>query len=144
MQADPTIEIETALNGQLAIDLILADPNPSSFDIIFTDLHMPVLDGYQVRHDLLITNPLFQTAKELRRLASEGTINLENSIVLALSAIAPREFKNDFYQDRPLFDLFSKQAQHSFLLPNLSVVEKPISYTELKTLLLRPSTMLGQ
>ena len=60
------IHIDTALNGQLAIDKVCQyveqqDDQPGSnltfgdsqkpvkpYDFIFLDIHMPVLDGYQV------------------------------------------------------------------------------------------------
>jgi CheY-like chemotaxis protein len=43
--------IKQALNGQEALDIInssenLIRGNRSKFDIIFLDLHMPVLDGF--------------------------------------------------------------------------------------------------
>ncbi len=45
--------IKQALNGQEALDIInsqenLSIDNKCIFDIIFLDLHMPVLDGFQV------------------------------------------------------------------------------------------------
>ena len=43
---DPNLEITTALNGQVALDRVLEG---ITFDIIFLDLNMPVLDGFQVR-----------------------------------------------------------------------------------------------
>jgi CheY-like chemotaxis protein len=44
--------IKQALNGQEALDIITSRENlighsRSKFDIIFLDLHMPVLDGFQ-------------------------------------------------------------------------------------------------
>ncbi|ULQ58760.1 response regulator [Brucepastera parasyntrophica] len=41
---DTGIEVECAENGQLALDLFEA--NPERYDIIFMDIHMPILDGY--------------------------------------------------------------------------------------------------
>lgn len=53
-QADSEIMIDTALNGQLALDQIIAVNSDSHFyDVLFIDLHMPVLDGYQVRSTLI-------------------------------------------------------------------------------------------
>lgn len=43
---DPNLEITTALNGQVALDRVLEG---ITFDIIFLDLNMPVLDGFQAR-----------------------------------------------------------------------------------------------
>lgn len=46
-------KIITAMNGQEALDKILLDPQNladdgrrSKFDLIFLDLHMPILDGF--------------------------------------------------------------------------------------------------
>lgn len=46
-------KIKTAMNGQEALDQILLEPNnlandgrQSKFDLIFLDLHMPILDGF--------------------------------------------------------------------------------------------------
>jgi CheY-like chemotaxis protein len=43
---DPRISVITALNGDLAVQTVLASPHP--FSHILLDLHMPVMDGYQV------------------------------------------------------------------------------------------------
>ncbi len=55
------LKIKTALNGQEAIDIITDNSNlmngrkQSKYNIIFLDLHMPVLDGFQV----IYTQPTF-------------------------------------------------------------------------------------
>lgn len=43
---DGCIDVETALNGIIALDMIKANAH---YDIILMDLHMPIKDGYQVR-----------------------------------------------------------------------------------------------
>ena len=57
---DKQFEVETALNGQLGLDAVLAKARTtsdgSSYDFIFLDLHMPVMDGFQVRS--LVINDL--------------------------------------------------------------------------------------
>ncbi len=54
-QECPEFSIETAMNGEEAIDRIMdvpcskaMDGSQKKFDFIFLDLHMPVLDGFQV------------------------------------------------------------------------------------------------
>ena len=44
---DETFEIDQALNGQLAIDLVLSKPD---YNMIFLDINMPVLNGFEVRY----------------------------------------------------------------------------------------------
>lgn len=39
------LQVETALNGQLAVDLVLGK-DPGYYNLIFMDIHMPVMDGY--------------------------------------------------------------------------------------------------
>ena len=43
--------VQLADNGQIALDLILAD-NAPTFDVILMDMQMPVLDGYQTTAEL--------------------------------------------------------------------------------------------
>ena len=45
--------IDTALNGQLAVEKVLLQEHESPFNYIFMDLQMPVMDGYQVRKTIL-------------------------------------------------------------------------------------------
>jgi CheY-like chemotaxis protein len=45
---EATVEIETALNGQLGVDAVLRN-SQTPFHFILLDLQMPVLDGYGVR-----------------------------------------------------------------------------------------------
>lgn len=44
-EVDPEFQVSTALNGQIALNLIKQN---GVFDIIFLDLNMPILNGYQV------------------------------------------------------------------------------------------------
>ena len=51
---NPRIVVEQAMNGQQAVEKVVARHNSVEqgvkryFDLIFLDLHMPVLDGYKV------------------------------------------------------------------------------------------------
>jgi CheY-like chemotaxis protein len=49
----PSFEVmlTTALNGQLAVDLVRSARQP--FNFILMDLQMPILDGYQVSETTL-------------------------------------------------------------------------------------------
>ena len=44
---DMQLEIVTALNGRIAVDTV-TQHSPAPFDIVFLDLQMPVMDGYDV------------------------------------------------------------------------------------------------
>lgn len=52
--SDVTFEIETAMNGQEALEVISLniskDNRMIKFDLIFIDLRMPILDGFQVHY----------------------------------------------------------------------------------------------
>ena len=50
------IEIKEALHGQAAIDVVKKSANP--FDLIIMDLHMPVLNGFEVFLSYYIINYL--------------------------------------------------------------------------------------
>jgi signal transduction histidine kinase/AmiR/NasT family two-component response regulator len=47
---DTHVTIECADNGKIAVDMFSADPN--RYDMIFMDLQMPVMDGYDATHDI--------------------------------------------------------------------------------------------
>jgi|LauGreDrversion4_2_1035121.scaffolds.fasta_scaffold1338713_1 CheY-like chemotaxis protein len=50
-QIDASMEIEQALHGKEALEKVLEmrrSPLKPYFDFIFLDIHMPVLDGYEV------------------------------------------------------------------------------------------------
>lgn len=56
---NPDIELDTALNGEFAITKILkkwqnGQRGNNFYDLIFMDLNMPVLDGYQVSFFFLL------------------------------------------------------------------------------------------
>lgn len=65
-------EVETAVNGQLAIDKLKTDPH---FNVILMDLHMPVLDG-------------IKASKEIRKMGIQIPI-------IALTADALSETRNE-------------------------------------------------
>ena len=63
-QFNPSIQIEQAMNGQEAVDKVLARSRP--FDIIFLDLHMPVLDGFKVGYVILtLVNRLLSSSESI-------------------------------------------------------------------------------
>ena len=95
---DMELEVVTALNGQIAVDTVTAH---APFDIVFLDLQMPVMDGYDA-------------AKRMRELAVEGTINLRATKIVALSATTEDQFKK--HESSLHFDSFSKipLAFHAF------------------------------
>lgn len=105
-QVSPSIKIDTALNGQLAINQVNSLPLAErAYDVIFLDIHMPILDGYQVS---LTTADFDKTATALRRMEQEGTINLSSTLVIALSAICENQFINQEVDGKMIFDMFSK------------------------------------
>ena len=121
---DIQLEILTALNGKIAVDTV-TQHSAAPFDIVFLDLQMPVMDGYDVSN---CTLNCVQAAKRLRELAAEGTINFEKTKIVALSATTEDQFRK---QGSPHFDSFSKH--YHFLL---YLVTKPVSFDSIKEQLL--------
>ena len=63
-QFNPNIQIEQAMNGQEAVDKVVARSRP--FDIIFLDLHMPVLNGFKVSYVILtLVNRLLSSSESI-------------------------------------------------------------------------------
>jgi CheY-like chemotaxis protein len=91
------VQVDSALNGQLALDLVASN----HYDVILLDLHMPVLDGYE-------------TAKQLRHLHQTGTISMASTKVVALSAITESQFAAN-QEQRQYFDSFSKDLMFTFV-----------------------------
>ena len=79
---DPDIHIDTALNGQLALDKVLLEKEPYKYIVL--DLHMPVLDGFQVRNNI---GNEWKTARRLREMHQAGEINMGGCKIIALSAM---------------------------------------------------------
>lgn len=75
------------------------------FDFIFLDMHMPIMDGNE-------------TVKRLREMHDRKELNLDNTKIIALSAITEQQFKNESYNK--MFDSF---------------IEKPVNFNTLKTIL---------
>ena len=79
LQTIPAIQIiKTAMNGQECLDL-LKENKSQTFDVIFLDIQMPIMDG-------------IQTIKILREWQSKGEINLSHTKIIALSAITTEQF----------------------------------------------------
>jgi len=85
------LQIEEAMNGQEALDKVLSE---GPFDLIFMDLNMPVMDG-------------IECAKKLRELAGQGRVNLEQTKIIAVSAISEDIFKQK--QGSHLFEEFKEK-----------------------------------
>ena len=70
--SEVTIEYESALNGQLAINKIREAHRQGKrpFEIIFLDLNMPVMDGFEVRYNNYPT--VLIDSEKAKRYASEG------------------------------------------------------------------------
>lgn len=53
----PNVTIETAVNGQLAYEIL----KENSFDLILSDVNMPIMDGYglikKIKEELCLTTP---------------------------------------------------------------------------------------
>ena len=74
---DSGLRIDCAENGQQALDIFLA--NPTVYDIIFMDIHMPVMDGYTAT----------------RRIRASGVQNAAEVPILAMTANAFAQDVND-------------------------------------------------
>ncbi|MCI8366581.1 MAG: response regulator [Eggerthellaceae bacterium] len=68
------LTVEHAANGQLAVDTLAAH-DAGYFDIVFMDIQMPVMNGYEA-------------TRAIRALAAEGRADLEKLPIIALSADA--------------------------------------------------------
>lgn len=68
------LTVEHAANGQLAVDTLAAH-DAGYFDIVFMDIQMPVMNGYEA-------------TRAIRALAAEGREDLEKLPIIALSADA--------------------------------------------------------
>jgi CheY-like chemotaxis protein len=66
--------IKTALNGSSALEIIGNSLKPP-FNVIFLDIHMPILDGPN-------------TIKILKERESKGLIDLSKTRIVALSAVS--------------------------------------------------------
>ncbi|TNV83797.1 hypothetical protein FGO68_gene5904 [Halteria grandinella] len=113
-EVDASLEVQTALNGQICLNKF------DGQDIIFMDLQMPVLDGYQ-------------TVVRLNEKHQNGEISLNNTSIIALSAIS----ENQFYQSLAHykncnFHSFSKQHSFNNFINLLYIVEKPVQFNLIK------------
>ncbi|TNV87211.1 hypothetical protein FGO68_gene9442 [Halteria grandinella] len=142
---EPAVKIQTAINGLDGVNLVLKRSNLitnergehdqysetgegfsalaqsqfySVFDIIFMDLHMPVMDGFQAVEKLRIfenkgshkwdDTPSSEPEKipETMNEVPLGGVNLTKTKVIALSAMTTQSFQQS--KNHHLFDYFSK------------------------------------
>ncbi|MDR0314060.1 MAG: response regulator [Treponema sp.] len=68
------LEIESALNGQEAVEMF--STKPEHYDLIFMDLQMPEMDGYEATH--LIRELNFPKAKEIPIIAMTANVFKED------------------------------------------------------------------
>ena len=89
LQLVPTVGlIITALNGYEAITIL---ETQTIFSVIFMDLQMPLLDGYEAM-------------KIIREKSAAGEIDTSQTKFIALSAITKTQFERESHSN--LFDLF--------------------------------------
>lgn len=79
LSINPSIEVQTANNGKECLDIVMApenikNNNSTKFDLIFLDLHMPIMDG-------------FQTVYQLREKHKAKLLDLASTPIIAVSAI---------------------------------------------------------
>ncbi|TNV74053.1 hypothetical protein FGO68_gene9792 [Halteria grandinella] len=99
-EVDASLEVQTALNGQICLSKF------DGQDIIFMDLQMPVLDGYQ-------------TVVRLNEKHQKGEISLKNTSIIALSAISESQFKQSLAHYKNCeFHSFSKLQFFAFKQKN--------------------------
>ena len=84
------------------------------YHVMFLDLHMPVMDG-------------FQAARTLRESHASGVIDISAMKIVALSAITEEQFKHN-PNSSDYFDHFSKFDNIIIYLP---IVEKPVNFIDL-------------
>jgi len=103
------IQVETATNGRLATDCVL-DKEPGYYDLIFMDIQMPVMNGYEATQSI----------------RSSGREDLENLPIIAMTADA---FSDDIRKskDAGMNDHMSKPVDLERLA---TVLRKWIPQTE--------------
>ncbi|TNV85002.1 hypothetical protein FGO68_gene2455 [Halteria grandinella] len=113
---EPGIEVTEALNGKIALE----EYNKRRYDVIFMDLNMPVIDGFQVILILQLINK--QAAWQIREQTSSY-----RPYIIALSAITRSQFEHLGDHLTKHFDEFRK-----FLTSYNILDEKPVCSEFLK------------
>ncbi len=93
---DPSLKdyiVDTALNGQEAIEKVREGGQKCKYSSILLDLHMPVMDGEEA-------------ATLLRQMEGRGELDMSETKIVVLSAINEDEF--DRINHNKIFDYFRK------------------------------------
>ena len=102
MLKETGLHVDEAEDGKIAVDMIQADP--ARYDIVFMDLHMPIMDGYTATREILsIDHPKIQSLP-----------------ILAMSANA---FEEDIKQclDAGMVDHVAKPIDFTMLIQKINM-----------------------
>ncbi|PST84071.1 hypothetical protein C7T94_04870 [Pedobacter yulinensis] len=93
------VKVDSAANGQEAVDMILNEP---PYDMVFMDVHMPVLDGYEATRKIreiggtyLASLPIVALSASIEREEAEAFADSGMSAYL-LKPFKPEEVRNIF------------------------------------------------
>lgn len=81
---DHNYEVVTAFNGQEALGIVKADS--VAFDLIITDLHMPLMDGFQLVEALVshgVSAPIVVCSADQQNATAERVIELGAKEILS-------------------------------------------------------------
>jgi CheY-like chemotaxis protein len=85
MLENTQMQIESAVNGAEALSLF--EKNPTKYDIIFMDIHMPIMDGYHATESIrALPHPAARTVPIIAMTANVFKEDVEKSIKCGMNA----------------------------------------------------------